>query len=198
MNQYHQTSECTSSHQCIDMQTLFNTIPKEEDDDLIEASSSAIYDSHLSHQSICKTLDSIIPRITQFLDCACITQQQHQEENRHINTNLEMMGSSMDMERIGPGFDLPLFASHGTRSFQSSFLNFSHSRDEIRSFLVRYFSDNIVRDVLTNYSRAEESTFGVKYFLVGGLGAFVSVLADVGDGPLSGIDRRKWTPVVSR
>jgi hypothetical protein len=32
---------------------------------------------------------------------------------------------------------------------------------------VRYFSDNIV---LTNYSHAEESTFGVKYFLGGGLG----------------------------
>ncbi len=46
---------------------------------------------------------------------------------------------------------------------------------------MRYFSDNIVRDVLTNYSHAEESTFGVKYFLGGGLGAFVlSVLADVG------------------
>lgn len=29
---------------------------------------------------------------------------------------------------------------------------------------MRYFSDNIVRDVLTNYSHAEESTFGVKYF----------------------------------
>jgi hypothetical protein len=38
---------------------------------------------------------------------------------------------------------------------------------------VRYFSDNIVRDVLTNYLHAEECTFGVKYFLGGGLGAFV-------------------------
>jgi hypothetical protein len=28
MKQHHQTSECTSSHQCIDLQTLFNTIPK--------------------------------------------------------------------------------------------------------------------------------------------------------------------------
>lgn len=64
---------------------------------------------------------------------------------------------------------------------------------------MRYFSDNIVRDVLTNYSHAEESTFGVKYFLGGGLGVFeLSVLADVGDSPLSGIDRGKWTPVVSR
>jgi len=48
-----------------------------------------------------------------------LLQQQHQEENRHINTNLEMMNSSVDMERIGPGFDLPLFVSHGTRSFRS-------------------------------------------------------------------------------
>lgn len=33
----------------------------------------------------------------------------------------------------------------------------------------------------------------------GGLGVFVlSVLADVGDSPLSGIERGKWTPVVSR
>jgi len=77
-------------------------------------------------------------------------------------------------------------------------LHFSHSKDEIRSFLVRYFSDNIVRDVLTNYSHAEESTFGVKYFLGGGLGVKLSVLADVGDSPQSGIDRGKWTPVVSR
>ncbi|CAK9254913.1 unnamed protein product [Sphagnum jensenii] len=89
----------------------------------MEASSSVIYDSHLSHQSICKTLDSIIPsRIRTVWHCKCAIVvvhwlQQHQEENRHINTNLEMMDSSMDMERIGPGFDLPLFVSHRTRSF---------------------------------------------------------------------------------
>ncbi|KAH8973316.1 hypothetical protein BDL97_01G039600 [Sphagnum fallax] len=104
----------------------------------MEASSSVIYDSHLSHQSICKTLDSIIPRnCINFLGpeddafmmdayfshqsiCKALlknSKQQHQEENQHINTNLEMMNSSMDMERIGPGFDLPLFVSHGTRSF---------------------------------------------------------------------------------